>query len=311
MNINEVLADIRNCRKKKVILDTDTYNEIDDQFALAWAVLENGKKIDLLSVNAAPFFNSRSTSPKDGMEKSYNEIANILSLIESSGLECAVKPTSISRYRGSEGYLPDRKTPLVTEASENIVKTVSESNEIVYVVAIGAITNVASAILTKPEIVNNMVVVWLGGHAWNAPHTREFNMVQDVAAAQVVLDSKVPFVQIPCAGVCDYLTTTVPELKAYLSGRNALCDYLADIVEGYASGNTYCWSKVIWDISAFAVLFSDGYAEKVVMPTPILTSDCLYAFDNARHHMILVRALRRDRIFADMFDVLSAGKSKK
>ena len=310
MNINEVLADIKNGVKKKVILDTDTYNEIDDQFAVAWAALENGNKIDLLSINAAPFFNSRSTSPKDGMEKSYNEIGNILSLIENSGLKYSVKPTSVPYYKGADTYLPDKKTPVVTDASENIVKTVSESKETVYVVAIGAITNVASAILMKPEIVDNMVVVWLGGHAWHAPHTREFNMVQDVPAAQVILDSGVPFVQIPCTGVCDYLSVTVPELKAYLLGRNTLCDYLVNIVEGYANGSSYCWSKVIWDISALAVLFSDSYAEKVVMPTPILTSDCLYAFDNARHHMILVRSLRREKIFADIFDILTEGKSR-
>lgn len=309
MNISEILADIKSDRKKKIILDTDTYNEIDDQFALSWAALENGNKIELLSVNAAPFFNGRSTSPKDGMEKSYNEIGKILSLIEKSGLKCSVKPTSIPYYKGSEGYLPDKKTPIVTEASENIVKTVSESDEMIYVVAIGAITNVASAILTKPEIVKNMTVVWLGGHAWHVHHTREFNMVQDVAAAQVIFDSGVPFVQIPCVGVCDYLSTTVPELRAYLSGRNALCDYLFEIVAGYTN-DPYCWSKVVWDISAIAVLLSDDYAQKVLLPTPILTDDCHYAFDNARHHMILVRALNRDKIFADLFDLLSDGKSR-
>ncbi len=309
MNISEILADIKSDRKKKIILDTDTYNEIDDQFALSWAALENGNKIELLSVNAAPFFNNRSTSPKDGMEKSYNEIGKILSLIESSELNCAVKPTSVPYYKGSECYLPDKKTPVVTEASKNIVKTVSESDERIYVVAIGAITNVASAILMKPEIINNMVVVWLGGHAWHAPHTREFNMVQDVAAAQVILDSGVPFVQIPCTGVCDYLSTTIPELRAYLPGRNALCDYLFEIVEGYTK-NSYCWSKVIWDISAIAVLLSNDYAQTVLLPTPILTDDCHYAFDSARHHMILVRSLNRDKIFADMFDILSGGKSR-
>lgn len=309
MNILDVLADIKSGRKKKVILDTDTYNEIDDQFALAWAALENGNKIELLSVNAAPFFNNRSTSPKDGMERSYNEIKNILSLVGSSGLNCKVDPTSIPYYKGSEGYLPDAKTPLVTEASENIVRTVSASDETVYVVAIGAITNVASAILMKPEIINSMVVVWLGGHAWHAPDTREFNMVQDVAASQVVMNSGVPFVQIPCCGVCDYLSTTIPELRAYLSGRNALCDYLLGIVEGYTD-NPYCWSKVVWDISAIAVLLSDSYAKKVVLPTPILTDDCHYAFDTARHHMILVRGLNRDKIFADLFDLISNGKSR-
>ena len=51
-DIRTILADIKNGGVKKIILDTDTYNEIDDQFAVAWAVLSD--KIDLLSINAAP-----------------------------------------------------------------------------------------------------------------------------------------------------------------------------------------------------------------------------------------------------------------
>ena len=38
--------------KNKMILDTDTANEIDDQFALAWTLLSKDK-IDLLGVTAA------------------------------------------------------------------------------------------------------------------------------------------------------------------------------------------------------------------------------------------------------------------
>ena len=40
--------------KNKLILDTDTANEIDDQFALAWALLSEDK-IDLLGVTAEPY----------------------------------------------------------------------------------------------------------------------------------------------------------------------------------------------------------------------------------------------------------------
>ena len=40
--------------RNKMILDTDTANEIDDQFALAWTLLSNDK-IDLLGVTAEPY----------------------------------------------------------------------------------------------------------------------------------------------------------------------------------------------------------------------------------------------------------------
>ncbi|MBS5726136.1 MAG: hypothetical protein KHW59_10245, partial [Clostridiales bacterium] len=34
MTIEQILADIKSGRRKKVILDTDAYNEIDDQYAI-------------------------------------------------------------------------------------------------------------------------------------------------------------------------------------------------------------------------------------------------------------------------------------
>ena len=40
--------------RNKMILDTDTANEIDDQFALAWTLLSEDK-IDLLGVTAEPY----------------------------------------------------------------------------------------------------------------------------------------------------------------------------------------------------------------------------------------------------------------
>ena len=80
ISVEEILSDIRSDRTKKVILDTDTFNEIDDQYALAYCYLSD--KIDLLSVNAAPFYNDRSEGYEDGMLKSYDEIHKVLGLVD-------------------------------------------------------------------------------------------------------------------------------------------------------------------------------------------------------------------------------------
>ena len=63
-----------------VVLDTDTYNEIDDQFAVSYLIC-SAEKLHLQAIYAAPFFNEKSTGPADGMEKSYQEILNILTLM--------------------------------------------------------------------------------------------------------------------------------------------------------------------------------------------------------------------------------------
>ena len=298
-DVRKILADVKNTgRKKKMILDTDTYNEVDDQFALAWALLSD--KVELLSVNAAPFKNSRSVSPADGMEKSYNEILNIMKLMGKEG--------AVPVYRGSTEWLSDKSSPIVSDAAKNIVDTVMASDETVYIVAIGAITNVASALIMKPEIAEKAAVVWLGGTAHHWPHSREFNMVQDVKSSQIVLDSGIPFIQIPCAGVCDHLLTTVPELDHYLGGKGKLCDYLVNIVRSYNANGVPCWSKDIWDISANAVLALPSTLDMAVIPTPILSDNSTYSFDGARHHMVYVRSLNRDRIFAELFPILAEVK---
>ena len=59
--------------KIDVVLDTDAYNEVDDQWAIAY-LLRSGDRLNLKEIYTAPFFNRKSTSAEDGMLKSYDEI---------------------------------------------------------------------------------------------------------------------------------------------------------------------------------------------------------------------------------------------
>ncbi len=291
----KILKDIKSDSVKNIILDTDTYNEIDDQFALAYAML-SPERINLLSVNAAPFLNSRSTDAGDGMMKSYNEIGRIMHLVDPNA--------KIPYYKGSDRFLADKKVPVESEAVDNIINTVMNSDEFVYIVALGAITNIASAIIKCPEIVNKTAVIWLGGHALTYKDTNEFNLRQDVLSTQVVFDSGIPLIQIPCNGVCTEFVTTIPELEYYLRGKNDLCDYLVDIVRSYTK-NPYGWSKVVWDVTAVAVLVKPEALSYSIIPRPYVTSDVKYAFNSERDQYIYVHRLSRDPIFADMFRKLS------
>ena len=95
--------------KIDVVLDTDAYNEIDDQFAISY-MLYSQDKLNIKGFCAAPFLNARSTSPADGMIKSYDELIRLL--------EFADKKEFLDKvYRGSENYLPDEKTPVESDAA--------------------------------------------------------------------------------------------------------------------------------------------------------------------------------------------------
>jgi len=275
-----------------VVLDTDTYNEIDDQFALVYALLS--PKLSLEAVYAAPFFNARSSGPADGMEKSYQEILRILHWLERDPEQFA--------FRGSKSYLPAPNTPVHSPAAEDLIaKAMAPREEPLYVLAIGAITNVASAILMAPEIITRIVVVWLGGHPSYWPHTQEFNLRQDIAAARVIFDSGVPLVWIPCMSVAEMLRTTLPEMERYVKGRGQIGDYLYRIFSEYHTDH-FAYSKVIWDISAVGYVLHPEHMSTRLCPSPVLNDDLTWApEDPARHPVRMVYHIDRDAIFGDLF----------
>jgi inosine-uridine nucleoside N-ribohydrolase len=281
----------------RMVLDTDTYNEVDDQFALAYAVLSKDK-LKLEAVYAAPFNNRRSTGPGDGMEKSYMEILKILKMLN--------VPSANFAFRGSPDYLRDIERPHRSEAALDLVKRALQSSpdDPLYVVPIGCITNIASAILIEPKIIENIVVVWLGGNGFSWPHQREFNLRQDVLAARVVFDSGVPFVMMPCRPVVSHLLTTIPELTHYLKDKTEISDYLLSIVIEYSQGRV-AYSKVIWDVSAVAWLVDPQWIPTNLVHSPIMTDQVTFSFDQSRHFMRVATSLSRDQIFTDLFKKLT------
>lgn len=285
-----------------LVIDTDAYNEIDDQFAIAYALCA-GERLNVRALYAAPFLNQKSVSPGDGMEKSYQEIRKLLSL---AGVERRV-------LRGSRQYLPDEHTPVHSPAAEDLAsRAMAYSPERpLYVAAIGAITNVASALLMNPAIAERMVVVWLGGNALEWPHNQEFNIRQDVAAARVVFASGVPLVMLPCLGVASAFTTTEHELNHWLRGRNPLCDYLVQNTiseaERYAAGHV--WSRVIWDVTAVGWLMNSDnrLMQDKLIPTPVPEYDHRWAMNPEGKLCRYVYSINRDALFEDLFLRLTRG----
>lgn len=280
-----------------VVIDTDAYNEIDDQFAISY-LLKSKEKLNTKAIYAAPFLNDRSVSPEDGMEKSYDEIFKLLSLMDEK----------LDVFKGSREYLKDEFTPVMSPGAEDLaqrVKDYSPENPL-YIVAIGAITNVASAILINKEVAENAVLVWLGGHGLHYGHTREFNMKQDIAAARVVMGCGIPFVQLPCMGVVSAFSVSGPELEYWLKGKNPLADYLAqntiDEAQSYAAGTA--WTRVIWDVTAVAWLLndSDRFMESRIIATPSPTYDNLYATNYDGAPMRYVYNIHRDNLMTDLFE---------
>jgi ElaB/YqjD/DUF883 family membrane-anchored ribosome-binding protein len=258
------------------------------------------ERFNILAFYAAPFYNVNSSGPEDGMERSFEEIKKLLTL---SGNEGFIPVT----YRGSTAYLPNEQTPIDSPAARDLVRLANEHTEEnpLYVVAIGAITNVASALLLNPKVAENAVLVWLGGHGFHFHDTKEFNMVQDIAASRVVMSSGIPFVQLPCMGVVSSFTVSKPELEYWLKGKNPLADYLAtntiDEAESYAHGKP--WTRVIWDVTAVAWLLNDNnrFMLSSIVKTPLSSYEGIYEDYAEGEDMRYVYYIHRDRLMEDLF----------
>ena len=278
-----------------VVLDTDAYNEIDDQFAITY-LLRSTERLNTVAIYAAPFHNRNSDGPADGMGKSYGEILKLLKLLN----------TELPVFKGSDRFLTDEGQPIISPAALDLAKRAenySPENPL-YVVAIGAITNIASAILINPRVAENTVVIWLGGHSLEYHDTAEFNMVQDIASARVVYKSGVPYVQLLCAGVVSTFTISKPELEYWLIGKNPIADYLArntvNAAERYASGNP--WTRVIWDVTAVAWLLNDNdrFMLSRVIDSPLPAYDKTYEKNPEPQKMRYVYYIKRDSLMKDL-----------
>ena len=148
--------------------------------------------------------------------------------------------------------------------------------------ATGAITNIASAILREPQIIERIVIIWLGGHALHWPNTKEFNLAQDILASQLILNCGVPLVLIPCWGVTSHLSLTLSELKHFAAGKGAAGDYLVETLSTTQT-KRQAWSRIIWDISASAYLINPEWVMTDIRHSPVLTKDVTWSFNENRH----------------------------
>ena len=138
-----------------MVLDTDTANEIDDQFAVVHALLSQ----DRLQLEAiyATLFLRQGDSPARGLDESEAEIHRLLDRL---GVDGSGRVSTAARIE----FLADDIASVDNAASEDLIRrAMAPRDGPLWVVAIGALTNVASALNAAPYIAGRIVIVWLGG----------------------------------------------------------------------------------------------------------------------------------------------------
>lgn len=279
--------------KINVILDTDTYNECDDQFALSY-LIKSQDKFNIEAITVAPYSHkNRNISVKEGQELSYNEILKICKWLNFD--------TTNKVFKGSMGYLQNGYTE--NNPAVNKIIDVALKNKKTYILAIGAITNVALAIKKEPKIINKIEIIWLGGNELGYKDNLEYNFRQDIQAVQDVFESKVKLTVLPCKNVVSELRIDINTLNNNLENKSELCNYLLSRFynDGYHGIQE---SRVIWDISVIAYMINKKWFETQVISCPNITEDTSYELIENNNKIKFVTKLNKVKIYEDLFKKL-------
>lgn len=314
----------------RAVIDSDAFNETDDLYAIAWALLSR-ERFRVEAIYGEPFLNFRCDGIADAAEKSRREILALLKTF-THPVDCPVFLGACSTYTAT-------RQPVLSPAVEDLLYRASQvelEGEPLYVITLGPLTSVASALMTDPSIIEKIVVVWMGygleEEKWRVPMCP--NTMVDVEAARYVLNSGVPLIQIPGAPVSSHLITTIHDLEYYLSHRNQLCDFLLDRYWKWQKSwakDQYAWSKSLWDVGAVAALMDPDWSRSLMVRCPSIPKGFgIYDDPNApeylrgdkryprefeetrdvppqqpRHQARVVYSFQRNPIFVDLYHKLS------
>ena len=216
--------DFQDKHRIRVVVNTDAKNEADDQYAIVHAVLT--PFFDLRGIISAHFGTRRSETSE---QESYDEVLKLLDLLQ---LERDVRVE-----HGAPHELPDATTAVPSAGAQLIIEEALKNDDRpLYVAFYGPLTDMASALLMEPRIdTPNLKVIWIGGGAWPLGGY-EFNLSNDIHAANVVMASQVEVWQLPST-VYRRMGVSYAELAERVYPHGALGQYLVEQVIEF--NNTY------------------------------------------------------------------------
>ena len=247
----------------RLLIDTDAANEIDDQFAIAWALL-SPEKMTVEAVTTEPFSfahhrqelilaeqamesgDKRTEHLVGGFQGWLTRLHNVGKRAEDVKFVSAAEGMELSYqeiltvyeklgmtpngkvFRGASEYMSSPDTPVNSDSVDTIIDLAKSGSQPLYIAAMGCVTNIASALIRAPEIRENIIVIWTSAYPSSSPHCNKpsLNLRQDVHASRLMFDSGVPLVYLPGYHVGAQLKISLPEVEQFIKGAGAIGDYL-------------------------------------------------------------------------------------
>ncbi len=282
----------------RVIIDTDAKNEADDQFAIVQALLS--PRIENVGFIAAHFGTGRCP---DSMERSYAELEKIFDLMHFN------KEGML--YKGATEPLKSLTAPQPSAGSNLIIsEALKDDPRPLYVLFLGPLTDMASAYLTEPRIAGRLTAIWIGGGAYPAGG-QEFNLGNDIRAANVVFQSPIELWQVP-KNVYEMMNVSLAELEVKVRPCGEIGNYLCEQLHAHAmeeiprkssfrSGETW----VLGDNPAVGLLLTEQRFRFDYICAPLITSDMAYVQTGRNRPIRAYRDIDSRVILEDLFAKLA------
>ncbi len=298
----------RNEKKIRVIFDTDTNNELDDQHALAYLVFNQGKfKIEGITINA--------TSSGGNIDKQYEEAKRVLQLCAADTLPVLkgadLSFRDISPNIDSASYDGKEAVDLMIEQAHK------PAEDKLVIVAVGKLSTVALAVAKDPSIAKHIRLVWLGS---NYPEPGEHNQNNDTIAMNYLLNSDIDFEMVTVrygkpSGTAAVVITQQDVNKLMPS----LGPHIATPVTGRHGGEFYCFgdysinlfehinydgdppARALFDMAAVAIVKNPTWAEQRSIPAPIFINNQWVERPKNLRSITIWENFNREAIIEDFF----------
>jgi purine nucleosidase len=277
-------------RRARVIVDTDAKNECDDQFAIVHALLT--PSFEIPTVIAAHFGTRRGDQ---SMRESRVEIDHLIDLMALTG--------TIQVDDGGTHAMTDRSTAVSSPGAEAIVReAMLDDPRPLHVAFYGPLTDMAAALVLEPRIAGrNVRVVWIGGGPYPGGGP-EFNLSNDVIAADVVFGSGLEVWQVP-RPVYELMPVGYAELEEKVGGCGRLGRYLVDQVVEFNATQVEAPMEYrsLGDSPAVGVIIYPNCGTWTMRPAPKINDDMTYTHDAGRRPIRVYESVDARFVHEDFF----------
>lgn len=309
--------------RMRVIIDNDFGGDPDGLFQLVHHVLSPSVEIRAIigsHLKPGDFFD-RSNNTATNARKKIDEVLTIMNLGKTFPV-----------YQGSNSALVSDSVPQQSEAVNAIIGEAmrDDTKQPLYIVCGAGLTDLASAILLKPEIASRLTLIWIGGPEYPelalpppGYTSLEYNLGIDILAGQVVFNkSQIAIWQVPRSS---YRQVLMPYsgLIRNVRGQGKIGDYLTaaleQLMKGAARANYHLGETYIIGDSPLVLLTAlqssfeadPSSSHYVLRPSPKINNQGLYEVNASGRNIRVYTTLDTPLLLEDFYSKLHLLNQRK